>query len=96
MEHALAGAGLVREVLWGLACPVHCGGSSIPYLLLGLLCGFVLGIVLTLVTLWTFVNIQRHPVLPQHSPSSAPSASPSFMRRRSRLSGYLANLAVDE
>ena len=67
VEHALAGAGLVREVLWGLACPVHCGGSSIPYLLLGLLCGFVLGIVLTLVTLWTFVNIQRHPVLPQHS-----------------------------
>ena len=46
MEHALAGAGLVRDVAWGLACPVHRGSSVLPFFGLGLLFQFILAVAL--------------------------------------------------
>ena len=44
----LASAGLLSEMVWDIAFPIHCGSSWIPLLIVGLRFGFVLGIGLSL------------------------------------------------
>ena len=64
LERALAGAGVLREVVWGLACPVHCGSSGLPFLVLGFFIGLVVGIGIALGTLWTFYHLSFQPGSP--------------------------------
>ena len=52
LDRAFAGAGLLRELVWGLTCPVHCGSSGLPLLILGFFIGLLSGFGLALGTLW--------------------------------------------
>lgn len=90
-DRVLAGAALLKDLVWGFACPLHCGSSGIPWFVSGALVGFFLGIGLTLGTLWICFSLQPPaPFRPcpgfGHFP--APRAS-SGLRQRTRLSGYL-------
>jgi hypothetical protein len=96
IERALAGAGVLRELVWGLSCPVHCGGSGVPLFGFGLLLGFLCGVSLSLAALWTIYHLQIFQVPPASRASDPPSSFPrdsTALRRRTRLQGYLP---VDE
>ena len=93
VERAFAGVGVLRELVWGLACPVHCGSSGVPFISLGFLIGFFLGVGLTLAALWTLFHLQLKPSPAAFPFSPSSSGEPSTVRRRSRLQGYLP---VDE
>lgn len=87
----LAGAALLKDLVWGFACPLHCGSSGVPWFVSGLLIGFLLGIGLTLGTLWICFNLQS-PASSCTSPGFRHFPTPpaaSGLRHRSRLSGYL-------
>ena len=43
-DRVLAGSGLLRDVFWGFACPIHCGPSGLPWPLSGLFLELLLGI----------------------------------------------------
>ena len=74
-----------RDLSWGLACPFHCGGSSVwPFVAglgFGTFCGF--GLCIYLLILFRSPLVAAPSVL-------TPEAQPSnIIRRHSRLSGYL-------
>ena len=93
LDRLAAGAGLLREVVWGLACPLHCGSSGLPFFGLGFLCGFTLGIFVTLGTLWICYNLIFSPASPQSPVQPSFHRSSSGLRFRTKLRAYLP---VDE
>ena len=87
-DRVLAGAGVFKEVAWGLACPFHCGPSGLPYLGLGLAVGLILGISLSLCVCIYLLQLQVLSTPPSTSffPASDLAANPKV---RSRLRGYI-------
>ena len=82
--------GIAREAqstnLWGLACPFHCGTSSLPSLFLAFLLGLVLGISITALACFWILHC------PLASPASSPpiviAARSAAYRAQRRLEGY--------
>lgn len=87
LDRALAVAGLVKEVSWGLSCPFHCGVPFFPAFFCGLAFGLLIGILLTIFLLRAYSQL-LHPASPAPWTSAPPPFVPS-KPRRSRLAGYL-------
>ena len=84
-SQVLSAVSLVRDLSWSFACPVYCGGSQVPFVLLGFGLGLVCGILLVLCVLRAFgLRIIPDPCLP-----FPVDLSPRPLRRAHRLSGYL-------
>ena len=80
----LEGLSLVQQVSLALSCPFHCGSSGLPWLLIGLLCGLLIGFGLSAAA---FLYLHRNlhpPTVPSGSASTARSTSSAV-----RLRGYL-------
>lgn len=81
----LSAVGLFRDLSWSLACPVYCGGSSVPFFGLGFSVGLVAGLVLALCAIRA-LGLR----IVTASDSSCPvDLSPRPVRRSHRRSGYL-------
>ena len=89
VDRALAGARVLQEVVWGLSCPLHCGGSGVPLFGFGLLLGFCTGVGITLAALWILWHLHPPASSAGHSPSPSPPPREAEFRRRSRVLGYL-------
>ena len=86
-EQLLAVASSAGSLLHSFACPLHCGGSSVPWFLSGVCLGFTLCLVLLgfLWVNWTSLDFPRHSsASPAHHPGRGSTVPP-----RRRLSAYL-------
>ena len=73
--------------LWGLQCPIHCSGSSLPSLLLALLSGLILGFILCLILgFWILTSTRFASSSVDFCRAQAHSTS---ARAKQRLAGYL-------
>lgn len=90
-DRSLAAVGLLRDLSVGWGCPLHCGSSVALPLITGLALGFLLGSLSTLALgLAIYYRFLLSPVdFPRSAPSSASTAAPEGIRRRSRVVGYL-------
>ncbi len=82
VQGLFAGVSVLRDLSASLACPAHCGGSSVLSFLAGLCCGLSVGLLAGLYLLWI------SSLLPSPAPRP-PSPAPPGRPRRSRLSSYV-------
>ena len=90
VDRLLSGAGVLPEVAWGFACPIHCGSSGAP-LLLGFFIGLSVGIGITIAALWICVHTGLAPSSSPGCPVFPFQSSEGAIRRRTRLAGYLVD-----
>jgi len=84
--------GLAREAItsnfWGLACPFHCQGTSVPTILASYLLGLFSGILLC-IGFWILL-ISSHPASASHQSSPVPFVRVPTDQLRRRLASYRA------